>query len=191
MSKDQDWNITSFFDTNRPKIFFQTFSSRENDQTIQDSAGTLCSRPVGHNFSILDAGQASLELARKELSVKKALVCPLKITRRARVGPAVARMKGVLLNVTEVRVLWKLAAADRNVREEKNFWKKYNCDATTLKRKGAATKFRQKTHFPNNRHPPVFDTVHAVRIFGEVVFTECFLVRIFGEVVFAECFLVP
>jgi len=73
MSNDQDWNITFFFDTNRPKNFFLEISRLENDQTFQDSVGTLCSRPAAHNFSILDAGQASLELARKELSAKKAL----------------------------------------------------------------------------------------------------------------------
>jgi len=73
MSKVQDWNISSLFHTNRPNIFFQTFSTLENDPTFQDSVGNLCSRPVGHNFSILDAGQANLELARKELSAKKAL----------------------------------------------------------------------------------------------------------------------
>ena len=105
MSKDQDWNITFFFHTNRPKIFFLDISRLENDETFQDSVGTLCSRPVGHNFLILDAGQVSLELAKKEPSAKKALVYPLKITRSARPGPAVARMKGVLLNVTKVRVL--------------------------------------------------------------------------------------
>ena len=105
MSKDQDWNITSFFDTNRPKIFFQTFSSRENDQTIQDSVGTLCSRPAGHNFSILDAGQSEVGTGEERTVGQEGPVCPLKITRRARVGPAVARIKGTLLNVTKVRVL--------------------------------------------------------------------------------------
>jgi len=73
MSNDQDWNITFFLDTNRPKKFFLEISRLENDQTFQDPVGTLCSRPVGHSFSILDAGQASLELARKEPSAKKAL----------------------------------------------------------------------------------------------------------------------
>ena len=65
MSKDQDWNITFFFHTNRSKIFFLDISRLENDKTFQDSVGTLCSRPVGHNFLILDAGQASLELRGK------------------------------------------------------------------------------------------------------------------------------
>jgi len=73
MSKDQDWNITFFFHTNRPKKFFPDIFRLENDQTFQDSVGSLCSRPAGHNFSILDAGQASLELAKKKLSAKKAL----------------------------------------------------------------------------------------------------------------------
>jgi len=94
---------------------------------------------------------SELGIGEKKTVGQEGPVCPLKITRRAGTGPAVARMKGMLLNVTKVRVLWKLAA-DRNVSEEKkNFWKKCNCNAT-LKRKGAATKFRQKTHFPNNRH---------------------------------------
>jgi len=62
-----------FFDTNRSNNFFPDISRLENDKTFQDSVGTLCSRPAGHNFSILDAGQASLELARKELSAKKDL----------------------------------------------------------------------------------------------------------------------
>jgi len=62
-----------FFHTNRSKIFFPNISRLENDETFQDSVGTLSSRPVGHNFSILDAGQSSSELARKKLSAKKAL----------------------------------------------------------------------------------------------------------------------
>jgi len=61
MSKDQDWNITSFFfHTNRPKIFFPNISRLEKDETFQDSVGTLSSRPAGHNFSILDAGQSEV-----------------------------------------------------------------------------------------------------------------------------------
>ena len=89
-------------------------------------------------------------------------------------------MKGMLLNVTKLRVLWKLRA-DRNwTEEEKKFLKEMQLrrdDFKDAQRKGAAAKFRQKTHFPNNRHPPVFDTVHAVQNFGEVVFAECFLVE--------------
>ena len=94
MSKDQVWNITFFFHTNRSNNLFADIFRLENDKTFQDSVGTLCSRPAAHNFSILDAGQASSELAQRKTVGQEDPVCPLKITRRAGAGPAKARMKG-------------------------------------------------------------------------------------------------
>ena len=48
---------------------------------------------------------SELGIGEKKTVGQEGPVCPLKITRRAGTGPAVARMKGMLLNVTKVRVL--------------------------------------------------------------------------------------
>jgi len=104
------------------KNFFPNIYRLENDQTFQDSVETLCSRPAAHNFSILDAGQASSELAKKKCRSRRPCLSTENNTK-GRGWTRSGQNEGGAAECDKSAVLWKLAA-DRNVSEEKkNFWK--------------------------------------------------------------------